>query len=404
MKIFAVLFLFTCGSWAQTFGVYSREQSGSLPQGRMMISDLAFQSQIDSMYDYSSNKKSLSSNLNRQVTYGDIAKDDKQRQAQLQGLFAANDVGLETTAGAVTGSIKTLVDGHVPVLGYGVTDDISVVITVPMIHFIMSSNYQFNNSSTTNDFIQRLQQQDQTSVAKDFKKAFQYSLETKLNKLGYKWNGYVDRKVVGDTQIYILKKINEDEMLSGIIILPTADAAKTDDIFEIKGGDKKIGFGVKYGLQNKFDNGYSVSNSISNTLLLPTIQSRRLYLTEDNELKEGLDENTQLGLVDRFSYQLQGRYEFPNWLGLSAGFVWQYKTAEHYTGDKYDAAVYNLNSSRTAEDLKSYFVSVDLNSIKSFLAGHFIIPMAIEVGMSVPLAGQNAAAESVYQFQGSLFF
>lgn len=408
MKIIFVFLLINMfviqNSWAQSFSFFNREQITTLPKNRMIVSDVGFQSEVNSQYNYKSDLKNLSDNLNRRISFNDIIKDEKIRGSQLTGMFQANDVDLNDSAGSVSGEIKTLVDGHVPVFGYGITDRISVIVSVPMIHFTMNSNYRFTNSAATNNFLTKLQQQDQNSVAQDFKKAFQYSLETKLSKIGYKWNSQVDQKFVGDTQIYILQKISEQEMLSGILILPTADQAKMDDLFELKGGDRKWGLGAKYAIMNTYDNGISLSHSVQNILLLPTTQEKRLYLTADNDLKEGIDLNTQSSFVDQIKYQFQVRYEFPTWLGVTAGYNWQYKTAEQFSGSKYEASVYDLNGSRTAEELKSIYFATDINSIKSFLSKNFIIPMALELGTSIPVGGKNAMAQAVYQLQGSLFF
>lgn len=403
--LFILLFISTLHlAQAQTMGFYMRDQVKVLPKSRFIVSVVGFQSNINSQLDSSGQSTSIQDKLNRDITFKDITDDDSARKNQLVGLFKANNVNQNAKAGSVNGQVKGFVDGQIPLIGYGLTDDIMMIFALPILHFRIQAQHQFVKSETTKSFLKNLEQQDQGSTARDFDSAFDSSMQSKLYRSNYIWNPDVDQKMVGDLQLTLMNQLTSNQSAVSLgLIFPTADIAAVDDVYQLTGGEKKWAVSAKYAQQIPINTGLSLTQSFENLLFLPTKQMRRLYLNETSDLKEGFDE-TQISWVNQIKYQMQLRYEFPKWVGITGGLAWQYRTGEKFSGDKYDQLIYDINSRANDQDLKSAYLAADLNSINSFLAGQFLLPMALELSTHYTLAGRNVLSEPVYQLQGSVFF
>ncbi len=410
MKIvfsFALLFLLMSEAHAQMMSAFVREQTGTLPRGRFMISMVSVQSSIDSMYSSSGSSKTLSSNFNQNVSFQKIVDEESIRGAQLSGLFLSNGMKLSDSVGDLQGSMTGTVKGKVPVIGYGITDDLGVFLSLPVIEFNIKASYQFQQSALANQFLDQLKGTEQNSVAREFETALNTSLENKLYRNQYDWNSTLNKTYIGDLQINVLKVLNSQvdfkSQVQPFLILPTATDQDLRDLYGLKAGDHRFGLGVKYAVQKNLDS-FQFNPSISGTHLFPVQEGRRLPKDSLDDLNEYLDESVFVAGGDRVQSQFQVRYQFPRWLALNVGVNWQQKWNESFSGSKYQEASYRMAEEKTGSSLFSSYASLDLNSIPSFLDGNFLFPAIAEIGVGLPLAGKNAIAEPVIQLQGTMFF
>ncbi|NDG83577.1 MAG: hypothetical protein EBX52_00895 [Proteobacteria bacterium] len=395
---------------AQVMSTFVREQVGTLPKGRFMVSFVSVNASIDSMYGAGGQSQALSTNLNQNITFQKITEQDPVRGNQLAGLFLANGVNLSDSAGALMGTIQGTVSGKVPVLGYGLADDLGLFVSVPVLNFNIQSAYQLDQSASTKAFLSRLNSNDQTSVANEMNAALNSSLETKLYSAGIAWDPNLNRNYLGDVQISVIKVVQPGpgstlrQSFQPGIVLPTATDQDIHDLYGLRAGDRRFGVGMKYALQQEILLGLQFNLGVGGTFLFPAHQGRRIPRDYGDGLNELVDPDAQVSGGAKMQSQLQLRYPFPRWVGLNAGMLWQKKFEETITGSAYAPVQYLIASSRTASDLFSGYASLDLNSIPSFLEGGFLLPAIAEVGVGIPLAGANAISEPVFQLQGTLFF
>jgi hypothetical protein len=395
---------------AQVLSTFVREQVGTLPKGRFMVSYLSLNASIDSMYGRNGDSKNLSGNLNQSITFQKITEEDPVRGNQLSGLFLANGVNLGDQAGSLAGSIRGTVNGKVPVIGYGIRDDLGLYVSLPVLTFNINADYQFTPSATTNGLLSQLSANDQSSVASEMGAALNSSLENKLFTAGLGWDPRLNRSYFGDAQVMLLKVISPSQgktlkqLLQPMLVLPTASDRDIRDLYGLKAGDGRFGMGFKYALEETLPYRFQLNLGIGATYLFATNQARRLPRGSGDELNELLDPDAQVSGGSKFQSQVQIRYPFPRWVGLNLGVSWQKQLQEALEGNRYQPEVYSVASSRTSYDLVSSYASIDLNSIQSFLEGNFLMPAVAEVGIGLPLAGRNAISEPVLQFQGTMFF
>jgi hypothetical protein len=222
---------------AQVLSTFVREQVGTLPKGRFMVSYLSLNASIDSMYGRSGDSKSLSGNLNQSITFQKITEEDPIRGNQLAGLFLANGVNLGDQAGSLAGSIRGTVNGKVPVIGYGIRDDLGLYVSLPVLTFNINADYQFTPSATTSGLLSQLSANDQSSVASEMGAALNSSLERKLFTAGLGWDPRLNRSYFGDAQVMLLKVIPPaqgktlKQLLQPMLVLPTASDRDIRDIY-----------------------------------------------------------------------------------------------------------------------------------------------------------------------------
>ena len=404
---FSFLFWVTGSASAQMMSSYIREQTGTLPRGRIMISMVNVRSSLDRMFSTVGESKSLSSNFNRDVSVQTIVDDEPVRGSQLQGLFLSNGLTTDDTVGKIDGSVTGKVDGKVPVIGYGLADDLGVYVNLPVIEFQIDANYRFQQSAKMKAFLDKLRDSDQTSVAKEFESALNSSLENKLYRSHYSWNSSLKKTVFGDIRVNVVKVLqSEPEFQSQVqpfVILPTATGQDLHDLYGLKAGDRRLGLGVKYGIQKKYGI-LQINAAVTGTHLFESVQGRRLPKNSTDELNEFLDESVTVAGGDQFQSQFQVRYSFPRWVSLNVGLDWKQRWNESWVGSRFDSSLYRLAEEKTGSSLFSSYASLDLNSIQSFLEGGFIFPAVAELGVGMPLYGKNAIAEPVVQLQGTMFF
>ena len=161
---------------------------------------------------------------------------------------------------------------------------------------------------------------------------------------------------------------------------------------------------MKFAAEKEFLSRLKFNIGISGTYLFNSTQGRRLPRDSSDSLGELVDPAARIGGGARFQGQTQLRYTFPRWVGVNMGMVYQRRLAEKISGSLQPAEAYSLASGRSSFQLLSGYASIDLNSIQSFLDGGFLFPAQAELGVGLPLAGQNAVAEPVVELQGTMFF
>ncbi len=394
---------------AQILSSYVREQVGTLPRGRFMVSFVAVNASIDTMYGASGEQTSLSSNFNQDISFQRITSEDPARGNQLAGLFLANGVNLSDSAGTMTGSIQGTVNGKIPVLGYGITDDIGVFVSVPVLTFNIRAAYEFQESSSTQSFLSRLSENDQVSVANEMTAALNTSLESKLYNADLAWDPNLNRSYLGDVQVNVMKVFSgrKGELRHSIqpgIVLPTATDQDIHDLYGLRAGERRWGVSFKYALEQPLPGRFQANLGVSGTYLFDATRARRIPLNAADQMNELIEEDARVSGGSRVQTQAQLRYSFPKWVSLNAGMVYQKRFQETITGSTYSGSQYAIASGRTSSELVSSYFSFDLNSIQSFLEGGFLFPAVAELGVGIPLGGRNAIAEPVIQLQGSMFF
>ena len=405
---YLLLLLFSPPSHAQMMSAFVREQVGSLPRGRFLVSMVSMQSSIDQMYSNNGQKGSLSENFNQNITFQKITTEEPIRGNQLAGLFMSNGVALSDSAGDLSGSVKGTVSGRVPLLGYGIQDDLGIYFALPIIEFKINAQYQFKQSTQSVNFLNQLKTSDQSSIAREFETALNTSLENKLYKDNYDWNSTLNKSYIGDLQINLVKVLNNSydfkSQIQPFIILPTSNDQDLRNLYGLHAGDSRWGLGAKYSIQKLVFNRLQLNSGFAATVLLPTQQGKRLPINPTDQLNELLDPNVSVAGGMSYHTQIQVRYPFPKWVGLNLGMDWQQKFQDSFTGNIYGQQVYQNAEQKTGSYLLTSYASIDFNSIQSFLAGGFLIPAEAELGVGVPISGRNAVAEPVIQMQGTVFF
>ena len=403
-----IALLFTIPVHAQVMSSVVREQVGTLPRGRFLVSMVSVQTSIDQMYNRGGSKESLSQNFNQNITFQKITNEEPIRGNQLAGLFMANGVALSDSAGEVSGSVTGTVSGRVPLLGYGIRDDLGIYFALPVIEFKINARYQFQQSAQSVGFLNQLKNTDQTSIAREFDTALNTSLENKLYKSNYDWNSALNKTYIGDLQVNLVKVlVNTSDFKSQVqpfFILPTSSAKDLRDLYGLRAGDSRLGFGTKYSAQKRIFEVLQLNTSASATYLFPSQQGRRLPKDESDQLNELQDPSVWVTGGMSYRSQLQVRYPFPKLIGLNLGVDWQQRFQDKFFGNEFDSQVYRNAEAKTGSSLFTTYASIDLNTIQSFLAGGFLIPAEAELGLGLPIVGKNAIAEPVIQLQGTVFF
>lgn len=411
--IFAILAFgaLTSSAQAQLFSFANREQVGSLPQGRFLVSYLNSQVAMDSWYNQDGVREPLSARFGRTVSWKQVYEADPLRANQLKGLLQSYGVNLESSPGQLQGSLQGNVASQVPILGYGITNNLMMVMTIPVVRFQVASDYLFTPSASMKSFLNELSTNAQNSVAAEFEKSFQNSLEVLLAKYGYEWRPLVDKSMLGDLRadfMWVPNGLNQSSSIkvavSPHVIFPTAQAPDLSEMFGFRAGLGRFGIGTRALTDFSLNSRVSTTVSLGGTYLFSRSEAVRVPKTSENRLESEVDPQAEISGGAQLSARVQFKYTFPRWVGLHAGVQSQRRFADIARGSRFESVRYSWATPETDQALTHAFAGLQVNTIQPFLSGDFFLPAMFDVGVGYPLAGMSSLAEPSVQVQGSMFF
>ncbi len=407
----ALFFVALCSSrsQAQLSAVSMKDQMGTLPKGRFIVSYVNSRTALDSFFSATGTRGTLSDRFSNAVSWNTVIESDPARANQLQGLLQANQVDTNGSTGQLDGAIQGSVFAQVPVIGYGITDQIMVVFTLPIVRFQVASDYAFRPSESFKQFSNQLVSGYNNGVAAEFEYSFQRSFEILLANNGFQYRPLTDKTMVGDLRAdFLFVPANQTGpvrfSLSPHIIFPTAQSADPTDLYQFTAGNGRAGLGGKVMGEWSTGTGLAFSGNLGGSFIFSGTQMRRIPRAPNNPIDSDVDTNAIVSGGHQIAGGLQTKYEFPVWVSLFGGIQLQKQFQQEISGSVFEPFRYVYAAPETDQSLTHIYAGMELNSIKPFLAGNFLLPAAGMFSMGYPLTGTNVPAEPTFNFQGSLFF
>jgi hypothetical protein len=129
--------------------------------------------------------------------------------------------------------------------------------------------------------------------------------------------------------------------------------------------------------------------SASYTRQLAATKAKRLPTSRDETLSADRDDQVREKLGDIMGANMGVRYQAHELWTIGAGYGLQYKTADAYSGSKYESDRYDLLSVDTDQSMQSAIVGMTYSTIPLFKAQKFPLPMDASINYSTVFAGHN---------------
>lgn len=366
---------------------------------------------ITGRFDGTGSELPLGNKLNKVVTWNDVleAQPSQDEKTILQGML--NTAGVtdnNTSPGSTTGQVNTFVQVFAPVLAYGVTDDYTLAVAVPIYSVQMDQDAGFIKSSQGQAFIDQVTANN-VEKADEAKNKLNNAINEKLKRLGYQTLTDQQFQSVGDVKLvgkYVLKKESDYAVtLKHEVTFPTGAVANPDNALAIPIGDGQwdAGLGIIY--DQAFLNDFTWNSFAFANAQLPALMTKRLPTSATDSLSAD-KEQVLIDLGDVLSGGTSVSYSIPG-VGITTGVGYQ---IQYMAKASVQNGVYAENRYRLLENelpsrtLHSLLVTAGFSTVEMYKQKKFFLPLQANLAYSQALAGINATTNSMLSAELVLFF
>jgi hypothetical protein len=365
---------------------------------------------VESKYNSNGKIEGLGDKLNKNVIWEDLiaTRSNETQKNLLKGTLDTQNLSSTDTVGNITGAVNAYANVNVPVLAYGVSENWTLALAVPIYKIDLSMDSGFVVSQNTQGIINQVKSSDPVK-ASEMSQQLTNPLVDKVRAMGYKPLESEHITALGDIKLVSKYKLFGDDenvlTFKSELTLPTGTTSDVDKLIELPTGDGQfdVGLGLIWDrtIHSKITwNVYGIAN-----LQLPDHLKRRI----PNVPEGGLTPDVESVYRDSGDQYLAGTsIQFGSTKGglyANMGYVYQYMQPTKFKGSLFARERYDwLEDQFGSQQLTSMVGSLGYSTIESYRTKEFPIPLQANIGFGRPLAGRNATAADVYMAELVLFF
>lgn len=365
---------------------------------------------VDEKFNSFGKKESLGSKLNKMVDWNAIisSQSNETKKNLLKGTLDNQNLSSADSVGNITGAVNAYVNVNVPVFAYGLKDNWTIALAVPVYKVDLSVDSGFVLNQNTQYFINNLNKTDPVKGA-DMSNQLTNPLATKLSDYGYRPLQSEKFTALGDAKIVSKYKFHDDEVddiaFKFDLTLPTGTRSDADKLVELPTGDGQYDIGLGLIWDHNFTNKFSWNVYGLVNVQLPDHLKRRIPTSSDGGLSPDVEDVFRdsgdqylAGTSIQFGSSKGGFYS-------NLGYIYQYMQATRFKGNLFAHERYVwLEDQYGSQYLTSVVGQIGYSTIESYRTKEFPIPLQANLGFGRPLSGRNATAADVYMAEMVLFF
>ncbi len=398
MKFAAALALAVLTSQAHASGLIgpiALDSAQVMPKGVRSMRLAGFTFQTDDKYSGNGQIVSLANEINRPVSLRQLADAQPKgfERGQFKGGLESLGLDLDSVVGTTNGAVDTRITTTLPILAWGITEKLTVAVAVPIIY----SNMNIATGWTANA---TMQQVVDTAVAKGLgskviakEQALQNVVNTKLEMLGYKPLVSETHTDLGDVNLVVKYQLLKGDQYAVAFVpravLPTGRVADSDKVIDIAGGDGQWDLGAGLASDYFITSKLSVTGAAGFTYQINSLKRKRIPSSWDESLSSDIDDSTLEKFGNIFTTGLGMRWAVTNVITLGAGYSYQTKEGDRYSGSKYEQSRYDILSKDSVQTLQAAQAVLSLSTVDLFLKKKFVAPLEVNLGFTGIVAAQN---------------
>ncbi len=396
LKIFLVTSLFLHLSLAKDLiNTSVIDASDVLPKSVFIFGDIHSRFSFNDYYDENSNKVALGSLFQDNLSFNDILEDEDPAFRDItEGALRAygiNDFSDLAGSHGASFSIKTKVDNFF--LGYGLTKKLSIFGLLPRVNITTNFSNKFTSSSKLQNLLTKLKSDGNYSQAEKIEKITNNPILYKLEEYNYNPQYIGQKSNWGDLRIFSRYNAYKSNLLNttlGLLVaFPTGSTDHLDDFMKLYIGDNQYDLGLEALQEVILTKQFKSLLSFQYINQLPFTSNYRIPINSNNPLSPDIDNFTRINFGDQIKTAFQSTYEFNKLFSFAAGYQFQMKSTDRYSGSKYESRRYNYLEENTNQRMHSYFMGFTINTIQAFLKKKFILPINLTTTYTHQFAGKN---------------
>ncbi len=295
---------------------------------------------------------------------------------------------------APTLSASTLVLANA--VEYGITDNLTLGVIVPVISANTKFDVQFNPSSSV------LASGDPTLIGTA--NALLQKVKDQAASKGYNEFGDWEALGLGDVELgFKYRFLNTEAWTLATkagVKLPTGRVDDPNTVTDLAFGDGQTDLGTTLLVDYK-----GIPNTLLNVMTKYTSQlpdRQLLRVPDDGDLFTDKKENIRRNLGNRFDAAVYGEYTFLSVFNVNASYSLFTKEKDRFASD---LGYYALGLEKnTAQSKQSVDVGIGFSTLPWFRQGAFALPMDAGIDVDLPLAGRNVADVTTVNLEYKLYF
>lgn len=390
LKLALICSIFLTAQAKEVLSSYNFLANGLLPKGVFTFAyNTGRTAVINTRYDNNGQKISNKEWNSRDLSFNDLVKSSKDKTDEVlsSSAFKAFGIDLETQAGEVENNLNVNTTSKVFVLGYGINEKSNLFLIVPTINVSFDVNSEFKASNSYNQLIEDLRSSGQAQKADYLEQVKRAPLKTRLNDNGQRLPTEIDSV----SNLYINYRRQFSSVISDTFaIIPYGYKYNTSDFIDFKLNDNSLG--LKQGL------GYDYALNETSLFGLygsyhyrsPFKMDYRVPRTENDPMSSDIEEDLSIKYGDQIDLSTQYTYKWNSLLSNYINFRYIYSFKDSYQGSDFSQERYSILEKDTDSKSLSAQVGVSINTISSFIAQKFILPIDLNIQYSKTLYAKNS--------------
>jgi len=348
--------------------------------------------------------------FSRDVSYAALTDEisDPLERELAQAAFNVYDRSGQQIAGRAVNDVDVQQNSNTYVLGRGLTKRSSIFIAVPVVTLKTSIRSRFVAGESLNRLTSQLRSEGQYAQAEEIIDRSRNALNERLAETGY--NSDYPAELTTVANVYLTHRY---ENVAGrkarwsaesSLIVPAGKTSGTDDFLYLRINEEQYSYRQSGTLAFDAHPRWQLLASAYYHLRFPFEKSRRIPVNGTSPLSEDIDPSTRVRYGDTYGGSAQSNILLSDSTTLYGGFGREFRNADKVSGNRFPSKRYDYLEQNTAQELDTAYIGVAHNTIQSFLAKKFPIPVDANVQYSATTAGKNAFAAQAVSLTMLVFY
>jgi hypothetical protein len=369
---------------------YNYLANGLLPQGVFTFAyNTGRTSVIKDRYNDQGQRISNSKWNSKKLSFNDLVDSSKDQTDKVlsSAAFKAFGIDLNSQAGEVKNTLDINTSSKVFVFGYGLNEVSNLFFIVPTIQIQSDVKSEFIASKSYDNLISDLRSSGQAQKADYLERVKRSPLKTRLNDN--------DQKLPSDINTISNLLINFRRKFSNVLsdtffIIPYGYKYNTSDMIDYKLNDNSLGLkqgvGFDWNLNKKSILGLYGSYHYRSAFKM----DYRIPRTENDPMSSDVEKKIKIKYGDQIELSTQYSYKWNSLLGNYFNLRYLYSFKDSYKGTAYSQQRYDILEKETDSKSLSAQIGVTVNTISSFIARKFLLPIDLNIQYSKTLYAKNS--------------
>lgn len=390
--------LFISSAWAT--GLVNRYQYLStdvMPDGVWTFGVSKGQSLVGGNGSFSSGGQKISNEqfFSKDITYSNLLDEIKDPLEQDLARSAFQVYGQQENefAGTVRNDVDVSQKSEAYILGRGFGKKSSLFIIFPIVTINTRFESSFQHSPSLIKLTDQLRSEGQYNQAQEILDKSQNALRKRLDENGY--NSSYPREFTTLANIHLnhryaaLRTSRVGLSADSTLVVPAGKKFDEDDFLYFKVREEQFSFRQNLTGNLLLSPRFSLLGSTYYHKRFAFDQSRRIPKNSASPLSSDIDKNTRIKYGDTYGGSLQLNISPADAYLFYLGQSFEAKVKDSVSGSKFESYRYHYMEQDTAQQLGLGYIGIAMNTIQSFIAGHFPVPIDVNLQYSISNYGQN---------------